>query len=768
MPAGRWRGRVLAAVLVAAAPLSVPVAAQAQSNLIAQGSGTIEEIRVAGTQRIDPTTVVSYLEVKPGDGFDSSRIDASLKSLFATGLFADVTLRREGRTLIVQVVENPIINRIAFEGNSRLEADTLTQEVSLRPRVVYTRTKVQSDVQRILELYRRSGRFAATVEPKVIQLPENRVDLVFEIDEGPATGIRKISFIGNHEFSDGSLRDVVKTIESAWWNIFNSNDTYDPDRLAFDRELLRRHYLKEGYADFRVASAVAELTRDREDFIVTFTVDEGQRYRFGKLDVSTSMKEVDPEILRGLIVSSPGEWYNASEVEKTIESISDVLGSRGFAFVEVRPRVERDRANQTIAVTYDIRQGPRVYIERINVTGNLRTLDSVIRREFDVVEGDAFNSSRIRKARERLNNLGYFSRVDVQNAPGSAPDRATVNVEVEEKSTGELSIGAGYSSTAGALADISLRERNLLGRGQDLQVGLTLAQRQQQVDLSFTEPYFLDKKLTAGFDLYHRLSDFQRQSSFDERRTGGALRAGYQMAPQTRHNVRYTLVEEEIRDVDVFASPYVKAQEGETLTSMVGNEISYDDLDNRFNPTDGTFAKAGVDLAGFGGTIRFVRNIVSGGYYVPVFGTSLVAAVSGEAGWMTGIGQDTRISNRFFVGGDSLRGFKTAGVGPRDAATEDSLGGTRFATGTTELIFPLGLPEEFNINGSVFSDFGTLTESDESGPNIVDDPSLRASLGAGISWRSPFGPVRVDYALPIAREDYDQTEALRFSFGTRF
>jgi len=759
---------VLAAVLVAAAPLFVSPGAHAQSNLIAQGSGTIEEIRVAGTQRIDPATVISYIEVKPGDGFDSTRIDASLKSLFATGLFADVTLRREGRTLIVQVVENPIINRIAFEGNNRLEADTLNQEVSLRPRVVYTRTKVQSDVQRILELYRRSGRFAATVEPKVIQLPENRVDLVFEIDEGPATGIRSISFIGNHQFSDSSLRDVVKTIESAWWNIFNSNDTYDPDRLAFDRELLRRFYLTEGYADFRVASAVAELTRDREDFIVTFTVDEGPRYRFGKLDVATTMKEVDPEILRGLIVSTPGDWYNASEVEKTVEAISDALGSRGFAFVEVRPRVERDRANQAIAVTYDIRQGPRVYIERINITGNLRTLDSVVRREFNLVEGDAFNSARIRKARERLNNLGYFSRVDVQNAPGSAPDRATVNVEVEEKSTGELSIGAGYSSTAGALADISLRERNLLGRGQDLQVGLTVAQRQQQVDLSFTDPYFLDKKLTAGFDLYHRLSDFQRQSSFDERRTGGALRAGYEMAPQTRHNVRYTLVEEEIRNVDSFASPYVKAQEGETLTSMVGNELSYDALDNRFNPTDGHFGKIGVDLAGFGGTIRFVRNTISGGYYVPVFSTSLVAAVTAEAGWMTGIGQDTRISNRFYVGGDSLRGFRTAGIGPRDVATEDSLGGTQFAAGTAELIFPLGLPEEFNINGSAFSDFGTLTDSDETGPNIMDDASLRASIGAGISWRSPFGPVRVDYAFPIAKEDYDQTESLRFSFGTRF
>ncbi|MBM3560932.1 MAG: outer membrane protein assembly factor BamA, partial [Alphaproteobacteria bacterium] len=659
-------------------------------------------------------------------------------------------------------------NRIAFEGNNRLEADTLNKEVSLRPRVVYTRTKVQSDVQRILELYRRSGRFAATVEPKVIQLPENRVDLVFEINEGPATGIRKISFIGNRAYSDASLRDVVQTIESAWWNIFNSNDTYDPDRLAFDRELLRRYYLKEGYADFRVASAVAELSRDREDFIVTFTVEEGQRYRFGALDVATAMKEVDPEVLRGLIVSSSGDWYNASEVEKTVEAISDALGSRGFAFVEVRPRVQRDRANQTIAVTYDVRQGPRVYIERINITGNLRTLDSVVRREFDVVEGDAFNSARIRKARERLKNLGYFSRVDVQNAPGSAPDRTTVSVEVGEKSTGELSIGAGYSSTVGALADISLRERNLLGRGQDLRVGLTVAQRQQQVDLSFTEPFFQDKKLSAGFDLYHRLSDFQKQSSFDERRTGGALRAGYEMAPLTRHNVRYTLVEEEIRNVDRSASPYVKAQEGKSLTSMVGNEISYDSLDNRFNPTDGYFAKAGAELAGLGGTVRFIRNTVGTGYYVPVLGTSLVASVSGEAGWMTGLGQDTRITNRFFVGGDSLRGFEKAGIGPRDVRTKDALGGTQFAAGTAELIFPLGLPEEFNINGSVFSDFGTLTESDVTGPNIFDDASLRASFGAGVAWRSPFGPLRVDFAIPVAREDYDQTEFLHFSFGTRF
>ncbi|MEH6754376.1 MAG: outer membrane protein assembly factor BamA, partial [Alphaproteobacteria bacterium] len=549
----------------------------------ASGS-TIEEIRVVGTQRIDPSTVNSYMQLKPGDRYNAEKVDESLKNLFNTGLFADVTLRREGRSLVVQVVENPIINRIAFEGNRKIDDETLQTEVSLRPRVVYTRTKVQSDVRRLLDVYRRTGRFAATVDPKVIQLSENRVDLVFEIDEGGATGIRAINFIGNAEFSDGDLRDVIQTTESNFYNFLSSNDTYDPDRLSFDRELLRRFYLSEGHADFRVVSAIAELTEDREGFLVTFTVDEGPLYTFGKLDVSSQLRGVENEDLVSQITSDTGDIYNATEVENTVQAITDTLGERGFAFVDVRPRVNRDRDDLTIDVTYEIREGPRVFVERIDIGGNVRTLDTVIRREFTLDEGDAFNTAKLRRTRQRLQDLGFFARVDVNNNPGSAPDRTVISVDVQEQSTGELSIGAGFSSTAGALSDLTIRERNLLGRGQDLRFSTTLATKQQQVDLSFTEPYFLGRELAAGVDAFYRTTDFGDRSSFQEDEAGFGLRAGYQISPKLRHTARYTFSRDEIDEVAADASPAIKAQEGTFSTSAIGNEFFYDARNSRFSP----------------------------------------------------------------------------------------------------------------------------------------------------------------------------------------
>ena len=759
---------------VLAAWLGVIVAlATATPDAAAQGvqgktGDRIVEIQVVGSRRIEPATVLSYMQVAPGDTFDDRRLDESLKSLFGTGLFNDVTLRREGTALIVQVVENPIINRIAFEGNDRLDDEALDGEVSLRPRIVFTRTKVQNDVQRILDLYRRSGRFAATVEPKVVQLPENRVDLIFEIDEGPATGIRRISFIGNERFGDRTLRGVIQTVESRFYRVFTSDDSFDPDRLTFDRELLRRFYLSEGYADFRVVSAAAELTQDREDFVITFTVEEGPRYRFGSLDVSVELGGVDRGELIGLMVSREGEFYDADEVEESIQAITDSLGARGFAFVDVRPRVRRDRDARTLDIVYEIREGPRVYVERIDITGNVRTLDKVVRREFQIVEGDAFNTAKLRRSRQRLNNLGFFSRVEVDNTPGSAPDRTVVVVDVQEQSTGELSIGAGFSTTAGALADLSVRERNLLGRGQDLRLGLTIAAKQQQVDLSFTEPYFLGRDLSAGFDVFRRITNLQDQSSFNEDEIGGGLRAGYQLTQQVRHNVRYALKKTEIKNVDAAASAVIQSQEGSFLTSLVGSELFLDRLDSRLAPSDGFFASHVIDVAGLGGDVHYVRNKLGSGYFVPIIGPQVVLSLTGEAGYIAGLGENVRVVDRFFLGGDNLRGFKSAGVGPRDLSTDDALGGNAVANGTLELRIPLGLPEELGISGAVFSDFGVLTDIDESSPSIIDAGSVRASAGVGVAWRSPFGPMRLDLARPVVKEDEDVEEVLRFSFGTRF
>jgi outer membrane protein insertion porin family len=737
---------------------------------LGQAQGTIEAIKIEGSQRIEPETVRSYLSVKPGDSYDAEKVNASLKSLFATGLFADVTLRREGQTLVVRVVENPIVNRVAFEGNRKIESKNLEGEASLRVRSVYTRTKVQNDTKRILDVYRRSGRFAATVEPKIIQLDQNRVDVVYEINEGPVTGVKAITFIGNKAYNDGKLRAVVQTKETAWYRLFSSDDNYDPDRLTFDRELLRRFYLREGYADFRVVSAVAELTPDRNDFFITFTVDEGERYQFGVVDLSTQFKNLDLVALRPALIPQEGDWYNADLIEKTITKLTDAVGNLGFAFVDIQPTIDRDRDKKTINLTFDIQEGPRVFVERIDIVGNYRTLDRVVRREFRLVEGDAFSTAKLRRSRQRIQNLGFFKKVDVSNVPGTDPDKTVVQVEVEEQSTGEISIGAGYSSAEGVLADLSVRERNLLGRGQDLRTKIRVSQKSTEFDVGFTEPYFLDRDLSAGVDLFRVTRDNKETSSYDLKAIGAGLRIGYSFTENLRHTTRYVIRQDKIEDIDQDASRFIKEQEGTTLTSLIGQSLFYDRLDSRQDPTDGYYLTFSQDFAGLGGDVTYLKHKVGGGAYWPIpVWDKWVFSMSGEAGVLNGLGERVRINDRFFLGGDSFKGFATGGVGPRDENTRDALGGRRFYVGTAELTFPLGFPEELGVSGKAFTTVGSVWDASEDGEYGVADPkAARASIGIGAAWKSPFGPIRVDLARAIVKQEIDQTQVFHFSFGTRF
>ncbi|MCG8594267.1 MAG: outer membrane protein assembly factor BamA [Kiloniellales bacterium] len=754
----------LAFLLIAAGLLAGPVSVVAQSIF---AGGTIEEIRIEGSQRIEPASVRSYMGVNPGDSFDAVKLDRGLKALFDTGLFADVTFRREGNTLVVSIVENPIINRLAFEGNRRIDDATLEAEAELRPRIVYTRTKVQNDVKRILDLYRRNGRFAAVVEPKVIQLEQNRVDLVFEIDEGPTTGIKSINFIGNREFSDSSLRGEIVTQESAFWRIFSATDTYDPDRLSFDRELLRRFYLREGYADFRVVSAIAELTPDREGFILTFTVEEGARYTFGKIDVITSLRNLDPNVLRSQVVTEEGETYNADEIEESITVLTEAVGDLGYAFVDIRPRVDKDTENRIINLTYDIQEGPKVFVERIEIEGNERTLDEVIRREFRLVEGDAFNATKLRRSRRRVQDLGFFRTVTVDTEEGSQDDRSVVRVAVEEQPTGDLTFGAGFSTTVGPVGNVAVRERNLLGRGQDLRLSLTVSGDRSEIDLSFTEPYFLDKDLSAGFDAF-RVQQDQDESSFEETVTGGGLRAGYNLFEDVRQVWRYTGKYQQIDDVDNDASLLVQDQEGDRVVSSVSQELIWNQLDSRLNPTEGYAISLTTEIAGLGGDAFFSKNNIKAAYYIPIF-DDFIFSVTGIGGYMIGLGQDTQVSDRFFIGGPTFRGFEFAGIGPRDRDTDDALGGKYYYVGTAEASFPLGLPEEFQIKGRLFAEAGALWDLDNNTDAEIDDSSdPRLTVGAGISWNSPLGPFVVDFGFPLIKEDFDKEEIFRFSVGTRF
>jgi outer membrane protein insertion porin family len=781
------------ALLILAAICPRPAVAQnapqpPQRAAVAVG-GTVKAIRVEGVQRIEPETVRSYMLIREGDAWDPDKVDASLKALFATGLFADVKMSRVGETLVVKVVENPIINRIAFEGNRKLSDKDLNSEIQLRPRVVYTRTRVQNDVRRILDLYRRHGRFGATVEPKVIQLSENRVDLVFEINEGEYTGVKSINFVGNHQFSDGTLRGVILTKESRWYRFLSTNDTYDPDRLTYDKELLRKYYLSHGYADFRVVSAIAELTPERDGFVISFTISEGERYRFGKIGVKISLKNLPEAAVMPLLQVRSGEWYDSEAVEKSITELTNALGNRGYAFVKVEPEITRHRDKRTIDVVFDVEEGPRVYVERIDIVGNVRTLDKVVRREMQLVEGDAFNTTKMQRSKDRIKNLGFFKKVDVTNAQGSAPDKTVITVEVEEQSTGELTLGAGFSTTDGPLADIGVHERNFLGRGQDVRIGTVVSFRSQQVDLSFTEPYFMDKDIAAGIDLFEiktspTASFFTGATPvFEQFSYGGALRTGYQLTEHLRQTLKYTLRSDDITNVASDASLFIQLQRGTHATSAIGQVLLYDRRDDRFTPSSGYFASLGNDFAGLGFGVDYVRSKVNFGYYYSV-APQWVLSFTAEAGDVLGWGgQKVLIQDRFFVGGDNLRGFATAGVGPRDSITNDSLGANKYYVGSVALGVPLPVPKELGITGSIFTDFGSAWSNDQKNlvltpaqlvatggvqPQVVDSAAIRASGGVGVAWRSPVGPIRVDLAVPIKKEPFDKTQFFRVSFGTRF
>jgi outer membrane protein insertion porin family len=752
----------------------VSVGARAADNIFT--GEPIANIRIEGTQRIEPESVLSYMQLAAGDPFSADRVDKALKNLYATGLFADVTFHREGGDLVVVVVENPIINRLAFEGNDHINDETLDAEVQLRPRTVYTQTRVQADAKRILDIYRRSGRFAATVDPKVIKLDQNRVDLVFEIHEGDITKVARIDFVGNKVFSDSELRSEILTRESAWYRFFSSSDTYDPDRLTVDRESLRNFYLREGYADFHVVSAIAELSPNRDAFFITFTVEEGERYRFGKIGITTTLKNLDPETLRDQLVTDEGDWYNAAHVEKSIANITDALGNMGYAFVDVRPRVDRDRENKIINLTYEIQEGPRVYVDRINITGNTRTLDKVIRREFRLVEGDAYNTSKVRRTQQRIQNLGFFSKVDIKNVPSDSPDKTNIDVTVEEQSTGEISFGLGFSTSEGPLGNIGISEHNLLGAGKDLRLDFQLSGVHSQLNLSYTDPYFLDLPLSAGIDLFRVVTETgggffssSGKGSFSEDDLGGGLRAGYDISEYLRQTWRYTFTRSNLNNISNDAAEAIKDQEGVTYSSVIGQELVYDRRNSRADPSEGYYIRLRNDVAGLGGDTFYVRSRLGAGYYYPISERTTLGLV-GDIGYIQGLGQGVRVNDAFFIGSSNFRGFAPSGIGPRDNKSHDALGGNKYAVGTVEYSFPLPLPDEYPVRGRVFTDFGTLfdTSATKSEDGISDSKALRLSAGVGVTWKSPFGPLAVDLGYPILKQSYDKTQIFRFSVGTQF
>ncbi|MBV9348867.1 MAG: outer membrane protein assembly factor BamA [Pseudolabrys sp.] len=803
-------GLFIGCAFIGALASDVAVAQSARSAIV-----------VEGNRRVETDTIRSYFRPGPSGRLDAVSIDEALKSLIATGLFQDVRISQPGGRIVVTVVENPVINRVAFEGNKKAKDEQLSAEVQSKPRGTLSRPTVQADVQRIIEIYRRSGRFDVRVEPKTIELPNNRVDLVFEVNEGAKTGVQSLNFVGNRAFSSSRLKEVIKTIEtSKLWGFLQTGDIYDPDRVEADRDLLRRFYLKHGYADVRIVSAIGEYDPAIKAFVITFTIDEGAQYRVGTVDVVSNVAAIDPGILRSRLKLSPGSVYNAELVEKTVEGMSIEAAKRGFAFSTIRPRGDRNFETKTVNLVFSAEEGPRVYIERINVRGNTRTRDYVVRREFDIGEGDAYNRALIDRAERRLNNLGYFKRVKISNEPGSAPDRVVLNVEVEEQSTGQFSLSGGYSTSDGWLGEVAVGERNLLGRGQVARVALTYGQRTRGAELSFVEPYFLGYRMGAGVDVFYKRNLASNYLSYDTETIGVNLKLGFALTEELSFAPRYSIYQQKVTLPGPFNNcilpagplgtgaampPYTphtlpvtpgtdecyadgeaslavrrELANGPVIGSVLGYSLAYNTLDNNKSPTSGGMFELRQDFAGVGGDVKFIRTTGEMRNYYEVL-PDVIGLLKLQAGHVAGWGSGgLRSLDHFQMGPNLVRGFAPSGFGPRDlgTSTQDPLGGSMFWGASAEAQTPLYfLPKEIGIKLAAFVDAGSLW--DYKGPrswsvtgetlNVSPDGmKVRAAAGIGFLWDSPLGPIRFDFAYPFMKQPFDRTQVFRFSGGTSF
>ena len=862
-----------------AAPLLAQTAAPAQPAPPAAAPAperVIRSIAVRGNQRLEPETIRAYANLTPGQTYTAGTLDQALKDLYATQLFADVTITGgETGVLVITVRENPVINRVLLEGNKRLKDDKILPEIKLAPRQIFTRSGARSDVERILELYRRQGRFAARVEPKIVQLDQNRVDVVFEIFEGDLAKIRAINVIGNTNFSDERLRKEMFTREAGGiLGFLQSNDTYDPDRLAADQQKLRTFYLTQGYADFRVVSALAELTPDRRDFVITYVVEEGPRYRFGTIEADSALRDLPATKVKEIVDLRPGTWFNAKAVEDAVTELNEEAGNLGYAFADINPTYERDAEKRLMNLTIKVLQTPRVYVERIDITGNTTTRDKVVRREFRVNEGDAFNALRVRRSQDRIQSLGFFQdKLEIKQSEGSAPDRVVLGVNVEEKPTGQLALSGGYSSLEQFVIQLAVAQNNFMGKGQQLDASLNYSRYSKSIELGFADPYFLDKPILLGGQVFrrdYRSFNFvgnERNKTYAQTSTGGGLRTGFPLTEYWNFGGRYTLVQDKVSldknqfytDPDLIPDPdaegpatgsngplpaecdplkagrYLCDEIGKRLTSTIGYSTVYDDTDG-IRPTRGQRLTFSQDFAGLGGDVRYLRTRADGTKYKG-FGGGWVASAHAEGGYIhplqksRGPGRDAiRLTDRFF--GPQLRGFDIRGIGPRiqrvpynlegaldpeEGRITDALGGRAYYMGRLELEFPtnstlrsVGLrPSAFIDAGSLFmlkkpilTDVvatcipvaqnaagkpfqilpgGPVTSCGPTdGPAgftripgfkelyLGDSPSPRLSIGIGVNWVSPFGPLRLDLAKAILKQEGDDTKLFSFNVGTSF
>jgi len=823
----RVQGGLVTALMMFAVLVSSPAVAQ-----------TVSSIEVEGNRRVEVETIRSYFKPGPGGRLDQGSIDDGLKALIETALFQDVKIDQASGRLVVTVVENPVIGRIAFEGNKKVKDEQLSAEIQSKPRGTLSRPMVQSDAQRIAEIYRRSGRYDVRVNPEIIVQPNNRVDLVFTITEGSKTGVKSVEFIGNNAYSSYRLKDIIKTHESNLLSFLGGADVYDPDRVEADRDLIRRFYLKSGFADVQVVAALTEYDPEKKGFLVTFKIEEGQQYRIASVDFQSSIATLDPNVLRSFSRVYVGSFYNAEALEKSVEEMQIEASRRGYAFAIVRPRGDRNFEAHTVSIVFAVDDGPRTYIERINVRGNTRTRDYVIRREFDISEGDAYNRALVDRAERRLKNLDFFKSVKLVTEPGSSSDRVILIVDLEEKSTGDFSVSGGYSTTDGALAEVSISERNFMGRGLFAKASVTYGEYARGASLSFVEPYLLDYRVALGLDIFYREQLANDYISYGTSTLGFSPRLGFALREDLSLQLRYSLYQQSITlptalnncnnlaGSAFFPTPtYINTvlggvdptgnaqaglapgcladgesslpvrQElanGTAWTSSVGYSLNYNTLDNNKNPTDGLLIDFKQDFAGVGGDVSYLKSTIDGKYYAPLV-ADIVGLIHVQSGMLNSIGDSQlRMLDHFQMGPNLVRGFAPNGIGPRDltfypyTGTGDALGGTKYWGASAELQMPFWfLPKEVGLRGAVYADAGSLW--DYQGPTSwaatgeVNSPTcptcglqyddstiIRSSVGVGLIWQSPFGPLRFDYAVPLSKGKYDIVQQFKFGGGTSF
>jgi outer membrane protein insertion porin family len=737
-----------------------------------------QDLVIKGNERVDESTIKSLIDIEGLKKNSAKALQDSIKNLYESDLFLESKIYRQQSQIIVEIKENPLISEVKFVGNKKIEDEALQSEIISKKRTIFTKSKLQTDLKRINELYLKSGRFLTKIDPKIIQKDQNRVELIFEVFEGPRAKVSKIYFVGNESFSDQDLQEEITTKESRWWKFLSSSDSYDSDRIEFDREKLRRFYGSNGYADFNAISSIAQITPQKDEFFVTFLIEEGIQYRVGEINIINNIEKFDASILNKEILIKKSKIYNSDLIEKTVDRMVEVMSEKSYAFANIEPILKRNRDQKIIDVDFVIQETPRVYIDQIKITGNTRTMDEVIRRELRFREGDAYNVNKINRSKQRLENLGFFEKVDFKTKRIGNTDKVDLEIEVKEKKTGELNLGVGYSTVNQLTLSTGIKERNLFGTGQELGFNIQKSFATLTSDVNYTKPRFMDLPVDVGFDLFKYQFTKRNSLLYDQDSNGITLRADYSVTEFLAHQLRYSYSEQSISNVNSDASISLRLLQGDYTSSGVGQTFVYDRRDNRINPREGYYASVSQDYNGIGGNINTIKHEGSAGYYQPIVNKDYVFKLVARGGSIQGLGGQGVLSNYgFFLGGNNFRGFQYAGIGPRTIDSDGSargggiLGGKTYYVGSAEFMFPLGLPRELGINGILFSDNGTVKGVDQQnlgGAKVADSGSIRSSYGFSIAWSSPLGPIRLDFAKVARREEYDQTQTFRFSFGTNF